>query len=134
MDRAEVSRRLKAGRWLAGGVDADGKPKQLSAADLAQRPPCVANKISANRIAEIEQLVVDARPMELEKIAECLGLPSLFASPELPDSQTPAENRAIQELADVVQRMSVELLQQRQMLQAWTDSRPAAGRGEGKTR
>lgn len=79
---AEISRRLKAARWLAGGVDQDGKPKQLKVAELAKRSPLPENKITANRLEEIEQLVITAPPMELDKIAEALGLPHSWFSAE----------------------------------------------------
>lgn len=82
----EISRRLKAARWLAGGVDEKGKPKELKVAELAQIPPLPENGITANRIEEIEQLKVRGggpRPMELEKIARALGLPGdWFAAPD----------------------------------------------------
>lgn len=73
-DPVEVARRLKAARWLAGGVDTKGKPVQLKVSELAQRESLVQNRITSNRIEEFEQLVAVARPMELEKIAQALGL------------------------------------------------------------
>lgn len=76
VDRAEVSRRLKAGRWLAGGVDANGKPKELAPKQLADHRLLRANRITENRIREIEQLVTTARPVELAAIAEALRLPA----------------------------------------------------------
>lgn len=75
MDLVEVSRRLKAARWLAGGVKDNGKPAELKASELARRDVLVENGITANRIEEIEQLKVTPRPMELEKIAQALGVP-----------------------------------------------------------
>lgn len=73
-DPVEVARRLKAARWLAGGVDPKGKPVQLKVSELAQRDPLPQNRITSNRIEEFEQLVAVARPMELEKIAQALDL------------------------------------------------------------
>lgn len=98
-DPAETSRRLKAARWLAGGVDADGKPKQLKVAELAQRWPLPENGIKANRLEEIEQLKITAPPMELEKIAEALGLPHEWFSAELPAE---ARAEALQNAAAMV--------------------------------
>lgn len=75
VDRSEISRRLKAARWLAGGEDANGRPTPLSAEDLAELQPLRRNGITANAIGEIERKVKDARPMELREIREALGLP-----------------------------------------------------------
>lgn len=72
--QAEVSRRLKAARWLAGGIDEKGRPAPLSPQELAAREPLVRNGITANAIMEIEQLIRRPRPMELRTIAEALGL------------------------------------------------------------
>lgn len=71
----EVSRRLKAARWLAGDVGPDGKPRALSVAELAQRDELVNNRISANRLEEIEQIKTQARPVELREIARALEVP-----------------------------------------------------------
>jgi transcriptional regulator with XRE-family HTH domain len=86
VDPVEISRRLKAGRWLAGGVRADGKPTALTTAELAKRSPLPQNGISVNRLEEIEQLKVSngPRPMELEKIAEALGLPAAWFETDAP--------------------------------------------------
>lgn len=98
---AEVSRRLKAARWLAGDIDEQGKPKALSTRDLAQREPLPSNGISANRIEEIEQLKLadGPRPMELEKIAQALGLPHewFFA-----DVATAASSAALRSAAELL--------------------------------
>lgn len=74
MHPAEISRRLKAGRWLAGAMDDDGKPKSLTTAQLAEHPLLVENGISSNRLQEIEQVKITPPPMELEQIARALGL------------------------------------------------------------
>lgn len=85
MDQAETARRLKAARWLAGGVKENGRPKELSTADLARHPLLAANGITDNRLQEAEQTTTTLRPMELEKIAQALDLPPAFfdAQPEL---------------------------------------------------
>lgn len=74
-ERVRVSLRLKAGRYLAGRADDDGKPIALPVDELAKNPLLVANRITRNRLEEIEQTKTSARPMELEKIAVALGLP-----------------------------------------------------------
>jgi transcriptional regulator with XRE-family HTH domain len=81
---AEVSRRLKAARWLAGGLDEKGKPKPLSVKELAALRPLPENGISANRLEEIEQMKITAPPMELEKIAQALELPDDWFTAEAP--------------------------------------------------
>jgi hypothetical protein len=75
LPRAEISARVKAGRWLASRrKDAKGKPIVLSVQEMVRRKPLAGN-MTVNRIHEIEQAKVDARPMELEKIADALKLP-----------------------------------------------------------
>lgn len=73
LDSVQVALRLKAARWLAGALDQSGKPAALPVSDLAQRPPLPENRITRNRIEEIEQLKAAPRPMEVEKLAEALG-------------------------------------------------------------
>lgn len=85
MDGAEVSRRLKAARWLAGGVDAKGKPIPLSPRKLAQHERLQRNGISANAIEEFEQLRREPREMELRVITEALELPSTWFSGAVTD-------------------------------------------------
>lgn len=75
LPRAEISARLKAARWIAAAADDKGKPVPLSVADLVEREPLKSNRFAKNRLENIEQARVDARSMELEKIAEALGLP-----------------------------------------------------------
>lgn len=75
MDRATVSRRLKAGRWLAGtGRNGRGQIIALPTSELARHELLVANGITQSRLEEIEQENVPARPMELKKIALALNL------------------------------------------------------------
>lgn len=89
MDRAEISRRLKAARWLAGGVDEKGRPLPLSPEDLAQREQLKRNGITANAISEIERLVKDARPMELREISDALGLSRAWFTADEPAAESP---------------------------------------------
>lgn len=73
--RAEISRRLKAARWLRGGLDEKGRPAPLSPEDLADHEPLRRNGITANAISEIERMVKSARPMELRELCEALEMP-----------------------------------------------------------
>lgn len=71
-----MSRRLKAARWLRGGVNDKGQPIPLTTTDLAAHPALSENGIGANALNEIEQLRrPNIAPMHFEKIAEALGLP-----------------------------------------------------------
>jgi len=95
-DRAADSRRLKAARWLAG-KDRRNKRGQLIAlpvTELAEMEPLKRNRISASRLEEIEQERTEARDMELEKVAEALGLPTSFlleGSPATPEDRVAEE-------------------------------------------
>lgn len=71
--RDVISRRLKAARYLAG--NGSDKAIPLSAQALAELPVLKENRITKSRIEEIEQMRVDARPIELHTIATALGLP-----------------------------------------------------------
>lgn len=75
--REQVSRRLKAARWLAGaGRNDRGQLVPLDVRELEEREPLQRNRITANRIRDMEQERVDARELELEAIAEALGVPA----------------------------------------------------------
>jgi hypothetical protein len=52
MNEPEVSRRLKAARWLRGGVDSNGKPGALSRAELARHPVVVVAIIGCLMMAD----------------------------------------------------------------------------------
>lgn len=106
MDRAEISRRLKAARWLAGGVDDRGRPTPVSPEDLALREPLQRNGITANAISEIERLIKDARPMELREIAAALDLPpSWFDAAAPPWVGAPViTGRQLQAMMDVLSK------------------------------
>jgi 3-hydroxyacyl-CoA dehydrogenase len=82
-DRLEISLRLKAGRWLAGTKATTGRQQgsavPLTTDALANHPVLLANRITKNRLEDIEQMRNgEARSMELEKIAEALGLPAAW--------------------------------------------------------
>lgn len=80
--RAEIARRLKAARWLAGGVDPSKTGKtgyavtELTQVRLAEDPNLKANEITASLIGAIERMERPPRPMELEQIALALGQPA----------------------------------------------------------
>jgi transcriptional regulator with XRE-family HTH domain len=93
VERADISRRLKAARALAG----------VKVAELADRQQLRANGITANLVGEIERQERDARPMELRVIAEALELPGWFFTAELGPS-TPAPSVASDE-SGVVRRL-----------------------------
>jgi hypothetical protein len=118
---AEVSRRLKAARWLAGGVDAKGKPKELKVSELALRPPLPENGISANRLAEIEQLKITAPPMELEKIEEALGLPGWFFAESPVGASEEAVRRAGEMLGPLLLGAAQAIRQERELEPPSTD-------------
>ena len=104
---AEVARRLKAARWLAGSVDANGKPRPLSTRELAARPPLPANRITANRLEEIEQMKITPPPMELERIALALGVPVYWlTSDESPLTNTPDVDQIMRAVSDLAAQVA----------------------------
>lgn len=88
-DRLATSLALKAGRWLVGAVDEKGRPAALTVEALLARSPLQENRITKNRLEDIEQMNVDARPMERALISQALGV-DLDALRDLrpPDSAT----------------------------------------------
>lgn len=82
--RSHIALRLKAARWLAGGVVyRDGAPKveALSADDLAKDPHLRANKMTAHKIGSIERMDRHTTPMELGQLAQAFGLPLDYFAP-----------------------------------------------------
>ena len=80
--RLQVSLRLKAARHLAGGLR-KGKKGGFEAGpytveELAQHELIVTNGIRRNRLDAYEQMKTDPRPMELQVIADALGVPREF--------------------------------------------------------
>jgi hypothetical protein len=79
--RAEIARRLKAARWLAGSHRENRRGKtgrevvSLSTGDLAARAQLVDNGITATLLGAIERMERHTPPMELHAIADALGLP-----------------------------------------------------------
>lgn len=115
--RLQVSLRIKAARYLAGSRATSGKQEgsavPLGIAELAQHPLLVDNKISKSRIAEIEQMKVDARPMELEKLAEALGVSHDFLlSPVRPRSDQEQDEALIDAMRGLARRAE-QLLNQK---------------------
>jgi transcriptional regulator with XRE-family HTH domain len=120
MDRGEISRRLKAARWLAGGRNENGQVSPLSPEDLAKRDLLAVNGISANRIYEIEQERITARPMELEKIAVALGVSADWFLADAPSDD---------DLSDAAEMLAPQLLAAAQALRR---ARESAQRGTGE--
>lgn len=94
LDPVQVSLRLKAARYLAGGPARNGKGKEtvkpLRVSALAALAPLQENGITRNRLEDFEQLRATARPMELEPIIEALGLPADWFSAESALTRTAA--------------------------------------------
>lgn len=78
MDPVEVSRRLKAARWLVGGLKPNGRPQAMTVEELATHPVLMTNRISKNRLEEFEQAKTTPRRLELVAIGEAFGLPDWF--------------------------------------------------------
>jgi transcriptional regulator with XRE-family HTH domain len=102
VDRLTISLRLKAARHLHGRVDDKGKVIPMPVGEVADLPDVRDNGISKNRLEEIEQMKIDARPMELERIALALGMPADWFS-----SETPV--RRSEDALDVLQRALADL-------------------------
>lgn len=92
----EISRRLKAARWLRGGVDEKGKVQALKTSTLAEHPSLAENGISKNRLEDIEQQRLEPGPRkwELEKLEEALGLPGWFGALDVHRASPEAIQRA----------------------------------------
>lgn len=79
--RATIARRLKAARWLAGGIQATTKGKvrfqvtAMSPDDLAAKDLVGENGITPTLIGAIERMERHTPPMELHAIADALDLP-----------------------------------------------------------
>lgn len=87
--RLQVSLRLKAARHLAGS----SRPSKggfeavaLTVEELAKRPLVIENGITKNRLDAYEQMKTEPRPMELQVIADALGVPRDFLLAPLPAS------------------------------------------------
>jgi transcriptional regulator with XRE-family HTH domain len=91
--RAEIARRLKAARWLAGSVASNERGEtgyrvtQLSPEDLARRGRLSENGITATLIGAIERMERHTPPMELEAIADALGVPRSWFELEAPTGE-----------------------------------------------
>lgn len=106
--RAELARRLKAARWLAGGTRPNVKGKAgyevtaLTPEDLAKRPGMAENQITASKIGSIERMERHTPPMEIATIARALGLPETwFASDRRELASSPAFETLVQLLGDL---------------------------------
>jgi hypothetical protein len=98
INRAETSRRLKAARWLRGGFNEKGQTSPLPTDELAAIPVLELNKISQNRLEEIERMKIDARTFDREKLEEALGLPEgWFSETDLTQLLAPPRAPALSE-------------------------------------
>jgi hypothetical protein len=75
-ERLAVALRLKAARYLSGHRSDDGRAVPMPIADVIALPGLRDNRMSRNRLEEIEQMKTDARPMELAAIADAMNLPA----------------------------------------------------------
>ncbi len=102
--RGEIARRLKAGRWLAGSIEATGKgragvaAKALTTAELAARYPLPENGITESLIGTIERMERQTNPMELQAVAQALGLGDDWFEPALSLLVRSAQDSASEQL------------------------------------
>lgn len=128
--RAEIARRLKAARWLAGGCRTKNggngvEPVALTAEELADRQPLKSNGITAYRIGTIERMEHHTPPMELDAIADALGVARRYFRPEDQAPVLPVTGEASSsEIADLL-RTQNQILQD--IRTATSDNRAAAG-------
>lgn len=81
-DRAlQISLRLKAARFLAGNArvrpsSKTGKPEAIALPleELALRPGLAENRITLNKLGEIEQMVTQVTPSQVQLIGRALGV------------------------------------------------------------
>lgn len=116
MDRAEVSRRLKAARALRG----------IKVTELATREPLKRNGITANLVGETERQERDAREMELRVIAEALDLPATFLLAEDPFAVAGAPAPQLDRIAALLEQNQELILA---LATALTPATPAEGGG-----
>ncbi len=121
--RAEIARRLKAGRLLAGGIREKPKGRvkvetyALTPTELAGRSPLPENEITASLLGTIERMERHTPPMELQAIAEALGLGRDWFATETPTSSIDLLRQALTDLGLTLDPSPGEV--------------PAAGHGTG---
>lgn len=104
--RAELARRLKAARWLAGGVREAEKGRAgyevyaITADELASRPGMAENQMTASKIGSIERMERHTPPMEVTVLARVLGMPETWFSGD-DTSSSPAFDQLRQLLDDL---------------------------------
>lgn len=110
--RAEIARRLKAGRWLAGGLRGGamrGKTgyevTALSPKELADRPPLAENEITATKLGAIERMERHATPMELERIALGLGMPADYFRQDRDENHARSITQMLQEQTELLREI-----------------------------
>ena len=113
--RLEVSLRLKAARYLAGGLrESKGKNKvgyeagPVTVEELAQHELIVANGIRRNRLDAYEQMKTDPRPMELQVIADALDIPRDFLLAPLSKNGPRLQTNTVEQLIDAMRRLTRE--------------------------
>jgi len=119
--RIQVSLRLKAARYLAGRAGNQGVVP-IPVPELAEHPLLRDNRITRNRIEEIEQMKVTARPLELDALARALDLPpewfsDVRARPPTPDEQasrSSTDDRARADMEDTIGRLQAEIIELRE--------------------
>lgn len=106
--RAELARRLKAARWLQGGVRkaetgrAGYEVYAVTAEELATRPGMAENQITASKIGSIERMERHTPPMEIAVIARALGMAEAwFTAPAADVASSPAFGQLQQLLVDL---------------------------------
>jgi hypothetical protein len=124
--RIQVSLRLKAARYLAGRAGSQGV-MPIPVPELAEHPLLRDNRITRNRIEEIEQMKVTARQLELDALARALDLsPEWFSQahdrPPLADElrhgvqadRSSAEDRERADMEDTIGRLQAEIIELRE--------------------
>lgn len=112
--RAEIARRLKAARWLFGEHREKRSGKgfeavSLSAEKLAELEPLPSNEITAYRIGTIERMEHHTPPMELNAIADALGIAHAYFRPEDGPVLQRTGEASSTEVADLLHRQSLIL-------------------------
>jgi len=106
-DRMGVALRLKAALWLAGRRGKPGTREDpvvaMTTAELAEHPLLVQNDISRSKLDEVLRLRREARPMELQVIADALGLPTSFLLAEQPAHDLVEQEDSRRDLAEALE-------------------------------
>lgn len=74
--RLQISLRMKAARYLAGSRGEKGGATALPNKEVAQRGPLLNEKVSANKLEEVEQMRATLRGSEMDAYIAALRLPA----------------------------------------------------------